>query len=374
MRKIENEVVYGDITNIDVFTKQKSNKIQKNKNTSLSYSEEYLSALDDYEKGNFNPNNLDISKGDTITGKIYEFSKDEMILDIGAKDFVYVSLEKDKLDRNDFNLDEEVEFLIIDTKNSLRGSIADNFKAKIYRELKDDKNQTIYKAKVLELSNNGYLLDIKGVKVFMPGSLGGINKLLDFNSLLGQEINVLPVPNQNKYSTYSEHIIVSHREYLKTLIPEELEKLTVGSVYTGIVTDTAKFGIFVQFNGVLTGLIHKDEFDEKLTELYNSEQVKPGVEIDFYLKSVDNKDRIILTRKYENLNQKVEKNPFKKGQVIEGTISRNVNYGTFVNLSEKFSGLVHIDKIQNQEDLKKGEKVKVRILNIKENKINLEFA
>lgn len=371
---VENQSVYGDINNIEVFNQSKGFKIQKNTNTELSYSKQYLQDLDEYEKGNFNPSNLNLSVGDIVTGYIYNFVNNEMIVDINAKDFVYISLDKDKLDKEDFSIGQEVEFLITQTKGSVKGSIADNFKAKIYRELKDDNCDTIYTAKVLELSENGYILDIKGLKVFMPGSLGGINKLLDFNSLIGKEINVIPVANQNKYSNYSEHVIVSHREYLKTLIPEELDKLTIGSVYTGKVTDTAKFGIFVEFNNVLTGLIHKDEFDTMLKELFEQEQVKPGVEIDFYLKSVDDKGRIVLTRNVESLNQKQEKPKFKKGEIVEGIVSKEVTYGLFVKLNDTNSGLVHISKIKNVNQYTKGDKIKVKILSVEDNKINLDLV
>jgi ribosomal protein S1 len=364
---------YGDEKNTDIFNEPVRVIIPKNGHVKSNYSDTYLKEIEEYEKNNLILENLNINLGTSVTGTIYEINKDEVILDLGAKEFAYISIEKDKLDLSELSIGQEIEFLVNSNKGVIRGSISDNAKSKVYKELKDPENSNIYKARVLELSDNGYILDIKGVKVFMPGSLAGVNKLTNFNELLGKEINVMSVPNQNTYSKYADRIIVSHREYLKTLIPEELDKLTIGAVYTGKVTDTTKFGIFVEFNSVLTGLIHKDEFDEMLKTLFEQGNVKPGVEIDFYLKEIVNKNRIILTRMVDRINTKQKKSNFKKGQEVEGTVIKSVNYGVFIQLDNETSGLIHTDNLNNTL-LNKGDKVKVKIISNKENKFNLELV
>ena len=100
----------------------------------------------------------------------------------------------------------------------------------------------------------------------MPGSLGGVNKLHDFNVLVGKELVVMPIT----YSRDKETIVVSHREYLRTLIPSAIEELkeNIKDKVVGFVTGTTKFGIFAEFNQCLTGLIPKAELDESTQELF----------------------------------------------------------------------------------------------------------
>lgn len=68
------------------------------------------------------------------------------------------------------------------------------------------------------------------------------------------------------------------------------------------------------------------------------------------------------------------------GGIVEGTVTGITNFGAFIQLPEGKSGLVHISEISHDyvekvaDYLKKGEKVKVKILSIsKDNKISLSI-
>lgn len=68
------------------------------------------------------------------------------------------------------------------------------------------------------------------------------------------------------------------------------------------------------------------------------------------------------------------------GKVVEGTVTGITNFGAFVQLPERKTGLVHISEISEDyvekvsDYLKKGEKVKVKVLSInKEGKISLSI-
>jgi ribosomal protein S1 len=82
-----------------------------------------------------------------------------------------------------------------------------------------------------------------------------MNKLVNFESLIGKTIYVVPI----NYSKEKDYIVVSHREYLKALVPQEMEKLIIAQKYNGFVTGTSRHGVFVEFNGCLTGLIAKSD-------------------------------------------------------------------------------------------------------------------
>ncbi len=67
------------------------------------------------------------------------------------------------------------------------------------------------------------------------------------------------------------------------------------------------------------------------------------------------------------------------GTVLEGTVESIMPYGAFVSLGKGLSGLVHVSQICERriatpsEVLKVGQKVKVKVLNTKDNKISLSM-
>jgi len=370
----DEKVTYGDPTNIEMFETEKENTIflQNGKLLSKeSYAAELLSLYDETFKRL--PKSLRYELGQEISGFVSQISQNDILLDIGGKEFAYISIEKDNINPEDYRIGDEIEALITNTKGYLKASVVEFIKNRLYTEMKDPSNDSIYDANVIALTENGYVLSIENVNVFMPGSLGGINKLIDFQTLIGKTIKVIPIKNENRYSKFKDQLIVSHRAYLETLIPTEIEKLEIGAVYTGKVTGTKPFGIFIEFNDVLTGMIHKDDFDEALIELFNNGEVTPGREIDFYLKEIVTNRKIILSRLSVDPNE-VAKPKFIKGEVIEGKVVKTVKYGSFISLGKNATGLIHISKLEEGQELKRGEKVNVKVLDNKDNKYGLELV
>ena len=145
------------------------------------------------------------------------------------------------------------------------------------------------------IENGGYMVNIQGIDCFMPGSLAGINKLHDFSSIIGTEIYVVPV----SFSPDRGTLVVSHRKYLQALIPNEIEniKANQGAEITGNVTGTAKYGIFVEFNGCLTGMIHNNDLDEETLIKFKARQIQPGDEITFIVKDIISDTKITLLKR-----------------------------------------------------------------------------
>lgn len=229
-----------------------------------------------------------------------------------------------------------------------------------------------YSGKVEELIHGGYFINIDGVRCFMPGSLGGMNKLVNFESLLGQIIYVVPI----NYSREKDYIVVSHREYLKALVPQEVEKLIVGQQYSGFVTGTSRHGVFVEFNGCLTGLIAKSDLDETNLEEYNSGRIKPGDAIDFFLKDVIDDTKIILSCKPETIINEWEgiEDKYKVPSVVTGKVKRIVKYGIFVELEPKIVGLLHKSHLNEDMQFEVGQEIDVKIVKIDRESKKVDFT
>lgn len=72
--------------------------------------------------------------------------------------------------------------------------------------------------------------------------------------------------------------------------------------------------------------------------------------------------------------------PVSVGEIVEGTVTGITNFGAFVQLGKGKSGLVHISEISHDyvekvdDYLKKGEKIKVKVLSITDDgKISLSI-
>ena len=133
------------------------------------------------------------------------------------------------------------------------------------------------------------------VKAFMPGSMAAMNKLTDFDSLLGKSVYVMVESYNNKFG-----FIVSHKKYLKAILPSKLEELkqewekNPEQLYTGTVTGTTKYGIFIELDGLFTGMLHKTLISDDLKLRWKTGEINPQEEINVYIHNIDN-GRIIFS-------------------------------------------------------------------------------
>lgn len=186
-------------------------------------------------------------------------------------------------------------------EGTLMGAHIYSLKQELYSEIKNP--EKVYMAHVLERNKGGFLVNVNGLYGFLPGSLAAANRILDFDLYLNTKIPVMV----EDYLQDSDMFIFSNKKYIKNMIPVEIEKLTKTEKYKGVVTGTSKFGIFVEFNTILTGLIHTSEMDKEQIEEFKKSKWKAGDEIEFWIKEITNDNRIILTFVDQNImNQKYE--------------------------------------------------------------------
>jgi small subunit ribosomal protein S1 len=186
-------------------------------------------------------------------------------------------------------------------EGTLMGAHIFSLREQLYEEIKEPKS--VFMAHVLERNKGGFLVNINGLRGFLPGSLAAANRILDFDLYLDTKIPVMV----EDYLQDSDMFIFSNKKYIKNMIPVEMEKLVKTEKYKGTVTGTSKFGIFVEFNTILTGLIHTSEMQKDHLEDFKQGKWKAGDEIEFWLKEITKDNRIILTFVDQNaMNQKYE--------------------------------------------------------------------
>ncbi len=224
---------------------------------------------------------------------------------------------------------------------------------------------------VVNLINQGAFIDLGGLEGFIPISelsWGRINHPSDVLAQ-GQEIStqILNIEGEEKVTLS-----------LKAVTPDPwdsiIEKYKPGNQVRGKVVSLMDFGVFVQLEPGIEGLVHVSEITWTKRFRHPKEIVNTGSIVDTIVLDVDKENRRISL----SLKQ-IEPSPwqlFKKENppktVLKGKIRNVTDRGLFVEVAEDIVGLVRPDNISwagrvNPEDsYKKGEEIDVVILNVDE--------
>ena len=312
-----------------------------------------------------------INIGEIHTGVIWAVTQEWITIDINYRELVYVKAGKESEEVRMMLPGDEAAVLITDTTGTLSGSITGGMKHKIFSDLRDaiEEGNTAWVGTVKNMiENGGYIVRVQGIDCFMPGSLAGINKLSDFSSIIGEEIYVVPVSFSGERGT----IVVSHRKYLQALIPGAIAELkeNIDGVKSGKVTGTAKYGVFVEFDKCLTGMIHVNELNEETLKLVRSGQLKPGMDIEFLVKDIISNTKITLTQKESStFNPWTDiSSRYQIPSIVKAVVKTKKDYGMFVNIEEGVTGLLHVSEISKEKmvDYKPGDTIDVQITRIDE--------
>jgi len=257
----------------------------------------------------------------------------------------------------------------VDNKNFyIRGSLVELYETMAHSNLmslEEGEPVTVY---IKSLNPAGYDVDIMRDNVvlpgFMPNTLAGVNKLHDPSCIIGETLDVMIESYSDSEGTY----IVNRRKFLETLIPDAIKQLVVGEKYTGHVTGTKNFGAFVEFNGCLTGLIHKSNIHKDYRD--KIQEIKPGTEIDFYVKEI-NDNRIILTQYLHDTSL----DDINKGDEFDGKVKTVKAFGAIVSVNEYATGVISTaDLKKSNTTLEDNQEVRVKVSSIKDGKMYLTLV
>ncbi len=311
-----------------------------------------------YDNYEFSSPELDSVVNATYVGQ----TSDHLMFESSFKDYIRVENRPNEARYlKNTNIGDKLDVVIVEVGEEnylIKGSLSALYETRAHETLKsidEDQHVNVF---VRELTPAGYNVDIiyEGVTLpgFMPNTLAGINKLYDVESILGKNLEVMIESFSKEEGTY----IVSRRKYLQTLIPEAIKGLKKNEVYNGNVTGTTPFGVFVEFGECLTGMIHKTNINPEWQDRIKT--IQPGTEIQFYVKEII-KDKIILTQILrESLWDSI-----KIGQILNGKVRENKQFGTLIQLDQETIGLIHVSELEKiNASLKENDDVKVKIIAI----------
>ncbi|OGZ97846.1 MAG: hypothetical protein A3J10_04320 [Candidatus Sungbacteria bacterium RIFCSPLOWO2_02_FULL_54_10] len=227
--------------------------------------------------------------------------------------------------------------------------------------------------KVIEANRGGLIMDLEGVKGFLPASQLSIKNyprveggdkeriLQELQKLAGTilRVKVIDIDPQEQKLIFSEKGVASEESRAA------LAKFAAGDIVEGEVTGVVDFGAFVRFGDTLEGLIHISEIDWTLIEDPRA-VLKPGDKVKAKIIDLQN-GKIALSLKALKEDPWVKiAEQYKKGDTIKAKITRFTTFGAFAEIEPQIQGLIHISEfgtpVRMQEELKQGETRDLRIL------------
>jgi small subunit ribosomal protein S1 len=331
---------------------------------------------------------VSFDEGDVVNGKVVRIDKDEVLVDIGYKAEGVIpsnelSIRKSVDPAEEVELGEVVDALVL-TKEDAEGRLILSKKRarfeKAWRriELAADSGEPV-EGSVIEVVKGGLILDL-GVRGFLPASLVDIRRVHNLDEFMGQTLECKVI----ELNRSRNNVVLSRRAVLeeerKEVREQILGRLEPGQVVEGKISNIVDFGAFVDLDGI-DGLIHISELSWSHVN-HPSEVVAIGDTVRIKVLDIDrDRQRISLGLKQtqEDPWQRVI-STHRPGDVLEGTVTKVVAFGAFVEILPGVEGLVHISELADHhvenpsEVVEPGAKLNVKILEIDEDRRRLSLS
>ena len=332
---------------------------------------------------------INIKRGDVVEGVIVRIDQDEILVDIGLKSEGVLSTKELPATGygsfNELHLDDKVLVYVIQPETPDGHALLSLKRANAERQWRiaeeQYKNAELLKARVIDYNKGGLIVDVSGIRGFVPISQilnlkreevasGGDNQetAAKLQSMKDKELQlkIIEINRARNRLILSERLAV--QEWRQRRREELLDELKPGEVRHGVVSNLANFGAFIDLGGA-DGLVHISQLAWSRVN-HPSEVLKVGQEVEVQVLSVDKeKKKIALSIKRAEVDPwtTVEQR-YKVGQVVTGTITKIAPFGAFARIEDGIEGLIHLSELTPGMDpkanLHEGQQLQLRILRI----------
>src|SRR6202158_962402 len=316
---------------------------------------------------------------DTVTGKVVDRIKGGLVVDVGVRAFLPGSQFDLRPTQNlDDLLGQEIQVRI--TKlNRRRGNVVVSRRALLEEELHAKRAalmETLTEGQVV----HGHVKNVTEYGAFVD--LGGIDGLLHLTDLSWgrvkhpsdvvkpeQELDVIIL----KFDKEKQRVSLGLKQLMADPWVGAAEKYPAGGKVKGKVVGVVDYGVFVELEQGIEGLVHVSEMSWNKKIQHPSKVVKVGEEVDVVVLAIKPSDRrVSLAIKQAQADPWLliaEKYPV--GTVVTGKVRNIAEFGAFVEIEDGFDGLVHVGdvswtgRVKNPHEVfKKGEEVTAKVLKI----------
>jgi small subunit ribosomal protein S1 len=316
-----------------------------------------------------------LAHGDIIDGVVVRVDPDEVLVDVGSKSEGVISsreLGTREAGTPDLHSGDHIKVFVLQPENedgnvvlSLRRARAES----VWIKAQDQQvSGEMMDAEVREQNKGGLIVNILGLRGFLPTSQVSRTYSSNLQELVGQRIGVKILEVNRKRN----RLIVSQKaafdEDRARQRGELFEKLKIGDEIQGKVSGLTTYGAFVNL-GAADGLIHISELSwDRVANVGDVLQVGQDVQVKV-IKLDPDTSRISLSLRQLGQDpwDHIEKR-FPPGAIVEGEVTKIKKYGAFLQIGDGIEGLLHISElawehVEHTEDVVQvGQKLKVRVL------------
>ena len=330
-----------------------------------------------------------IYNGETVTGIVAAINPTDISVDLGIKHSGYIPLSE-FTDDPTVNVNDVVKVgdsiqAVVVRVNDAEGTVMLSKRrldaVKNWDDIEAAKEEgTVVEGLVTEDNKGGIVVNVSGIRVFVPASQSGLPKEASMSDLLKQKVR-LKITEVNRSR---RRVVGSIRAVVAKERREKAEKIwneiEVGKHYTGVVKSMTSYGAFVDIGGI-DGMVHVSELSWSRVR-QPSDVLTVGQEIDVYVISFDKENhKISLGHKDPNENPWVKfTTNYQVGDIANVTIVKLMPFGAFAEIIPGVDGLIHISQIANRrigkpdEVLTAGETVDAKITAIDEEKHKVSLS
>jgi small subunit ribosomal protein S1 len=330
--------------------------------------------------------------GDVVEGTVVRIDKDEILVDIGAKSEGVVS-NRELYGRHaetqpQLVIGDTVLVYVLQPESQEGHAVLSLRRAGLERKWRAMQEQfeagVIIEAPVIDHNKGGLIVDC-GIRGFVP-----ISQIVDFprrpqndqprdaaqeiaeklQPFVGRKLRlkILEVNRKANRLILSEKVALYEERREKR--DELFSSLQVGQKVSGTVRSIAPFGVFIDLGGI-DGLVHKSELS--WNKVNNPEAgYKVGDEVEAEVIDINHeRGRISLSiRRLQPDPWHSTVADFKVGDIIDGTVTKLVNFGAFVRVRDGLEGLIHISELSHQrvahpgDVVHEGQTLKLKIISL----------
>jgi small subunit ribosomal protein S1 len=316
---------------------------------------------------------------ETLTGKVVDRIKGGLVVDIGVRAFLPGSQYDLRPTQNLDNLVGTEVQVRVTKLNRRRGNVVVSRRALLEEELHAKR------AALMETLNEGQMVHGHVKNVTEYGAfvdLGGIDGLLHLTDLSWgrvkhpsdvvkpeQELDVVIL----KFDKEKQRISLGLKQLTADPWAGAAERYPAGGKYHGKIVGIVDYGVFVELEQGIEGLVHVSEMSWNKKVQHPSKIAKVGDEVDVVVLDIKPSDRrVSLGMKQAQPDPwllTAEKYPV--GTVVTGKVRNIAEFGAFVEIEDGFDGLVHVGdvswtgRVKNPHEVfKKGEPITAKVLRI----------
>ena len=258
---------------------------------------------------------------------------------------------------------------------SRRAVLEKSKSAEITEALKNIKEGDIVENAIVKATTDwGIFLDINGIDALLHVSdlsHGRVKKPADLVTI-GQKLKVKITKIDDKTNRVSASIKALSEDPYANIE----KKYKVGEIYEGVVTKIMDYGCFVKIEDGIEGLVHNSELDWKNRNVKPSKVLSVSQSIKFKIVNIEKESKRISLSYKATLENPWDEIKNKIGNKVEIKINNITDKAIFGELTDSgLAGMLHYKEISFQENIddlkkyKKNDKLTVKILEIKDDKI-----